>query len=103
MKQPAIDLQVIKVQSRFVPMGWLSPRAPMALFKRGGGSHICEQVALKKRVSQNLSSVADFRLFLKFGTNAGDVIFFSEQGITFECRRIEDFSLRPAWVLCVIV
>ena len=52
MKQPAIDLQVIKVQSRFVPMGWLSPRAPMALFKRGGGSHICEQVALKKRVSQ---------------------------------------------------
>jgi len=32
-------------------MGWLSNRAPMALFKRGGGSHICEQVALKKRVS----------------------------------------------------
>jgi hypothetical protein len=54
VKQPAIDLQVVKVQSRFVPMGWLSPRAPMALFKRGGGSHICEQVALKKRVSQVL-------------------------------------------------
>jgi len=52
VKQPAIDLQVIKVQSRFVPMGRLSPRAPMALFKRGGGSHICEQVAQKKRVSQ---------------------------------------------------
>jgi hypothetical protein len=52
VKQPAIDLQVVKVQSRFVPMGWLSPRAPMDLFKRGGGSHICEQVALKKRVSQ---------------------------------------------------
>ena len=54
MKQPAIDLQVIKVQSHFVPMGWLSNRAPMALFKRRGGSHICEQVALKKRVSQSL-------------------------------------------------
>jgi hypothetical protein len=51
VKQPAIDLQVIKVQSHFVPMGWLSNRAPMALFQRRGGSHICEQVALKKRVS----------------------------------------------------
>jgi len=51
VKQPAIDLQVVKVQSHFVPMGWLSNRAPMALFKRRGGSHICEQVALKKRVS----------------------------------------------------
>ena len=59
MKQPAFDLQVIKVQSHFVPMGWLSNRAPMALFQRRGGSHICEQVALKKRVSHLADNIIE--------------------------------------------
>ena len=46
---PRLIFRLSRSRATSVPERWLSTRALMALLKRGGGSLIYEQVALKKR------------------------------------------------------